>query len=131
MNTNWAKILLFSLLSFALGIVICCLVCHQCGGHGNCHGGGCGKEMSCHGEGDAAACSHHGGGEKAACCKGGGHGMHGDENVHVIVKELEGSNFQGDTTITIDGGTVNVHRMGDSTSVKVEMKKEEVLEHAH
>lgn len=76
--------------------------------------------------------SHHSDGEKAACCKGGGHGMgHGDDNVHVIVKELEGSNFQGDTTISIDGGTVIVHRMGDSTTVKVEMKKEEVLEHAH
>ena len=130
MNTNWAKIQLFSLLSFALGVVMCCLVCHHCGGGGCERGGGCGDEKSCHG--GMGECSHHGGGEKAACCKGGGHGMgHGDDNVHVIVKELEGSNFQGDTTISIDGGTVIVHRMGDSTTVKVEMKKEEVLEHAH
>ncbi|MBP7407751.1 MAG: hypothetical protein KA941_03245 [Flavobacteriales bacterium] len=150
MNTNWAKILLFSLLSFALGMILCCLLCHRCGGGGNCHGGGCGKEMNCHGgmsmcehggsccsgEGshcDKGGCDHKMG---ASCCKGGGHGMghgmgHGDENVRVIVKELEGSNFQGDTTISIDGGEVNVSRTGDSTTVRVEMKKEVELEHAH
>ncbi len=145
MNTNWAKILLFSLLGFALGFVICCLTCGRCHQGGGCEKGGaqCHGGMSqcehggscCSGEGshcDKAGCDHKMG---AACCKG-GHGMHGmkeDGNVQVIVKQLEGSNFQGDTTITIDGGTVNVHRMGDSTTVKVEMHKTEevTVEHTH
>ncbi|HRH36749.1 MAG TPA: hypothetical protein PK760_00295 [Flavobacteriales bacterium] len=152
MNTNWSKILLFTLLGFALGYIVCCLTCGRCGG-GSCerdgmechggmsmcdHGGSC-----CSGEGshcDKEGCDHKMG---AACCKGhmegkmscckGGHGMgHGDDKVQVIVSDLEKSNFQGDTTIIIDGGTVNVHRMGDSTEVKVEMKKEEsVTVHAH
>jgi len=131
MNTNWSKILLFSLLSFALGVVICCLCCRMCGG-GSCHTGGCGKEMSCE-RGGGGACMHGGEG-KEACCKGGhgaGHGAghgegqgegHHDDGVHAIVHELEASNFQGDTTIAIDGGTVNVRRDGDKTEVKVEVR---------
>ncbi|MBK6542746.1 MAG: hypothetical protein IPG10_15990 [Flavobacteriales bacterium] len=136
MNTNWSKILLFSLLSFALGFVICCLCCRMCGG-GSCHRGGCGNEMSC-GQG-AAACAHgsegkgscckgghgaaacaHGGEGMGACCKGGHGGK--DHGVHAIVKGLEGSDFQGDTTISIPGGTVNVNRVGDKMEVKVEMQ---------
>lgn len=140
MNTNWSKILLFSLLSFALGFIVSRLTC------GNCHGGGCGQEASCHGSMsqcdhggkccsgggshcDKADCDHKMGG---ACCKGGGHGMgHGEENVKVIVADLEKAGFQGDTTISIEGGTVNVSRSGDSTMVKVEMRKEEHHDHAH
>lgn len=162
MNTNWAKILLFSLLSFALGFIICCLTCGSCHRGGDCHGG---KEASCHGgmsmcdhggsccSGENSRCEKEGCDHKmgAACCKGhqegkmacckGGHGMgHGDAepgseagpSVQVIVKELEGANFQGDTTIAIEGGTVSVSRTGDSTMVKVEMReKEEHHGHAH
>lgn len=152
MNTNWSKILLFTLLGFALGFIICCLTCGRCHSGGDCEKGGkeChgGMSMCDHGgacctEGgkcDKADCDHTMGGAcckghkegKMACCKG-GHGMHGggDADVHVIVQDLEKANFQGDTTINIDGGTVMVSRTGDSTTVKVEMKKEEVLEHAH
>ncbi|MBK8338555.1 MAG: hypothetical protein IPK99_00385 [Flavobacteriales bacterium] len=93
MNTNWSKILLFSLLSFALGVIICCLCCRICWG-GSCHRGGCGNEMACSQGG--AACAHcaegkgacckggHGGEGKASCCKGGhghaeGDSEHGDK----------------------------------------------------
>ena len=149
MNTNWSKILLFSLLSFALGFAICCLCCR---GGGGCHQGGCEREMSCsHGgggscmHGGASACAHGSEG-KASCCKGGGHGMghgeghgegHDDNGVHALVKDLEAANFQGDTTITIPGGTVNVTRNGDKTEVKVNVQdsvKKEVhmeVEHSH
>lgn len=125
MNTNWSKILLFSLLSFALGVIICCLCCRMCGG-GGCHKGGCGKEMNCERGAGSGACMHGGEG-KAACCKGGGHGEghgvgHHDDGVRAIVQELEASDFQGDTIIAIGGGTVNVRRDGDRTEVKVEVR---------
>ena len=143
MNTNWSKILLFSLLSFALGFIICCLTCRSCSRGGDCHGG---KEANCHGRMsmcdhggtccsgkeshcEKAGCDHKMGG---ACCKGGGHGTgRGEENVQVIVADLEKTGFQGDTTITIDGGAVHVSRSGDSTLVKVEMRAEEEHGHAH
>ncbi|MBS1583396.1 MAG: hypothetical protein JST66_14445 [Bacteroidetes bacterium] len=65
MNTNWSKILLFSLLFGILGFVLgrMCGSCHR--------DAACGREgaMECHGEG-------HG---KGACCKPGEHhGMAGD-----------------------------------------------------
>ncbi|MBL7940169.1 MAG: hypothetical protein JNL43_12475 [Flavobacteriales bacterium] len=142
MNTNWSKILLFSLISFALGFAICRLTCQG----GGCHRGGCGHEMmSCHDgggsckRGGAATCAHGGEG-KASCCKGGGHGMatgHDANGVHAIVQDLEAANFQGDTTITIEGGTVNIVREGDKLQVKVNIQdsvKKEVsmeVEHGH
>jgi hypothetical protein len=149
MNTNWSKILLFSLLSFALGF----LVARTCCRGGGCHGGGCGKERGeCHGESrcehgggccseggtcDKEGCDHTMGGAcckgemhaegKGACCKGGhgdGHGHMGlgDDKVHVIIDGLKEKNFQGDTTVSIDGGTVHVTRTGDKMEVKVELK---------
>lgn len=131
MNTNWAKILLFSLLSFALGIVLCCLVCHRC------HGGGCGDEGSCRRSGSGmheGSCMHgemgHGGKgacckgmtekeEKGACCKGMGHGS---ANADAVIEKIKASDFQGDTTVTIEGGTVKIHKDGDQLKVEVEMK---------
>ncbi len=158
MNTNWSKILLFSLLSFALGF----LVARTCCGGGSCHKGGsaCHSESRCdHGGGccteggacDKDGCDHKMGG---ACCKGGGHGEgkgacckggqehgHGhmdghDDKVHVIIEGLKEKNFQGDTTISIDGGAVHVTRTGDKMEVKVEMKESVTVEkkvevHAH
>lgn len=122
MNTNWSKTLLFSLLFLVLGGVIGHMVTyHMMRGCG--HHGGCGMSASCgHGGG-----MHHGEG-KASCCAGGGHGHgegHGhddDHGVRAIVHQLEEANFQGDTTITIDGGTVNVKRVGDKTEVRVEVR---------
>lgn len=125
---------------------------HGCGDRGSCHasagcghgdakGGSCckggsgGSHGSCKG-GHASSCRHvgseeHSGGK--SCCKGGhgeghdhGHGEHGhddgDAQVHAIIDGLKSSNFQGDTTITIDGGTVNVKRAGEQMEVKVEMR---------
>lgn len=134
MNTNWSKILLFSLIGFALGWLVCCMCCGNCGRGGDCRGGSCEKEVSCHGMGQG--CAHgeghscpHGGGK--ACmhgegmgggCKGHHMGMEGDP-ADAIVSGLKEAGFQGDTVVAIDGGTVKVHRSGDSTSVRVEMKK--------
>lgn len=145
MNTNWSKILLFTLLGFALGFIISCLTCGGCAKGGCCkenmqchggmsmceHGGGCCRES---GHCDKAGCDHTMGG---ACCKKGAHGMHGghgepgNAQADLIVKDLQDANFQGDTTINIDGGTVNVHRSGDSTRVRVEMREVVSEEHAH
>ncbi|MEO8589223.1 MAG: hypothetical protein ABI432_07645 [Flavobacteriales bacterium] len=132
MNTNWAKILLFSLISFALGFAICCMCCHHgCGGGGCERGGGMGMAGGSCMHGDGGSCMHGGGGGcthgeegKMSCCKGGhGHGEgHDDHGVHAIVMGLKDANFQGDTTIAIDGGTVNVHRDGEKMEVKVEMR---------
>ncbi len=123
MNTNWAKVLLFSLLSFALGVILCMLMCGRCGG------GWCGTKSACTKD---AQCAHgamgscgHGAHGMGACCKGGAHGMeghHGDGPAHGIVKELEAADFQGDTTIAIEGGTVNVKRSGNRTEVRVMMQ---------
>jgi len=60
----------------------------------------------------------------------------GDDKVHVIIDGLKEKNFQGDTTISIDGGTVNIKRTGDKMEVKVEMKDSVTVEktvevHAH
>jgi hypothetical protein len=170
MNTNWAKILLFSLLSFVLGFILSCLVCGPCmGGRGGCDKdmGGCHRRMSCcdadgncehggscckaGGQCDKAGCDHaalmegHGGaacmrghGGKGACCAK-GDGMHGEGKGHheprvrAIVKDLENANFQGDTTIAIPGGTVNVVMEGDHTELRVNvqdsLRKEVRMEH--
>jgi hypothetical protein len=130
MNTNWAKILLFSLLSFALGVILCLLLCGRCGGGACGNGGHCGREGACmhgaHGHGGmmghgGGACQGaHGGAGGAACCKG---GDHGEGQAHGIVKQLEAAGFQGDTTIAIEGGTVNVKRTGERTEVRVDMEK--------
>lgn len=139
-NGNWAKTLLFTLIGFGLGWAICCLTCGRCGGGGceqetSCHagtsqcdhGGKCcsGKGVSC----DKKDCDHKMG---VACCKGGhghGHGKGmGDDHVKVIVSDLEKGGFKGDTIIAIEGGTVHVSRLGDSTKVRVEIHEEQ---HVH
>ncbi len=126
MNTNWSKILLFILLSFALGFLVahCCM--RHCG-----HRGGCGGERGCE---MREGCEH--GGMKGDCCKGGHEGcehgemkggkcctmdMHGNDKVHTICEGLEAKNFQGDTTIKVEGGTVDISRHGDKMEVKVQM----------
>jgi len=107
MDTNWGKILLFSLLFGAVGF----LIGRTTGG--GCHrGGGCGK----------GACV------ASACCENGmrgerHHGKRG-EGVHAIVKGLEASGFEGDTVITADGATIKVSRGGGRTEVRVERVKE-------
>jgi hypothetical protein len=128
MNTNWAKVLLFSLLSFALGFLICCMCCGRCSG-GGCQHGGCDVGMHC--ARGASSCGHGHGGK--ACCKGGMHHndaaehgvLDGNAEVNRIAKDLERSGFIGDTTISIDGGTVRVMRNPDNTKVQVEMRVED------
>lgn len=131
MNTNWAKILLFTLIGFALGWLVCRTCCRSCGSGSECSGKGCAQEMSCRGMGEGHACPHAGGGScahgegKSACCKGGHMAMHDGDPADAIVEGLKEAGFQGDTVVAIEGGTVKVHRSGDSTSVRVEMKKTE------
>jgi hypothetical protein len=61
-------------------------------------------------------CSAHGDGDS-------------DDKVHTVIDGLKASNFQGDTTINIEGGTVNVKRTGDKMEVKVEMRDSVKVEH--
>lgn len=141
MNTNWYKIVLFCVLSFLLGWFV---GHHLCGGHHGCcegdsgchgksmceHGGGCCSEGG--GHCDMEGCDHKMGG---ACCKGEGmeEGMHGgnamgegggghEARVHAIIDGLKEKNFQGDTTVKIEDGTVHISRHGDKMEVKVEMR---------
>ena len=135
MNSNWSKILLFSLLSFALGVIICCLCCRMCGGggcgdrdrcgrseacmHGEGMGGGCkgeGREGCMHGE-DKGGCKHGGMEGKGSCCKMG----HGDAAAHATIEKIKASDFEGDTTVMVEGGTVKIHKHGDDMKVEVEM----------
>ncbi len=119
MNTNWAKILLFSLIGFALGFLVC-RTC--CGGRGGSERGtSCSSGNSC----------GHGGERKAACCrngKGHGHavaykGEHpGDAEADAISARLEAAGFMGDTTISIAGGEVHVVRSANNTSVHVDIR---------
>lgn len=123
MNTNWAKILLFTLIGFGLGY----LVARSCSDRG-CDRGGCGGEVFCHGAA-GHGCAHHG--AMASCCSKGHAGHEVDGVARNIVKELEARDFQGDTMVMIDGGTVRVSRDGDKIEVKVEMEStlmEEVKE---
>ena len=48
---------------------------------------------------------------------------HGAEEM-IIVKELEDSNFEGDTIIAIEGGEIKISKEGDEMNVEVEMTKE-------
>lgn len=141
MNTNWSKILLFSLLSFALGWLICCFTCR------GCHGSSCDRESAC---GKGGMCAHGGGmcegssckgmmghggkdcckgmmmGEgKGACCKGMGHGS---SNADVVIEKIKASDFEGDTTVAIEGGNVKIHKEGDQLKVEVEMKDSTAVE---
>lgn len=108
--------------------------CCKGGGHHGGHGS-CGKAQgSCKGACKGDCGGHCGGacGEGGkACCKG---MMHGDDKAQVVIDGLVARNFQGDTTVAIDGGTVNVKRTGDKMEVKVEMRdsvSKTVEVHAH
>lgn len=148
MNSPWVRLLLIALVCGAIGFFLG----RSCRGCGGCEKGrsSCHAEASCgHGGGhckDKAACSH---GESGGCCKGkascchsgrgehdghGMHGGHGEDKAHIIIQELKTKNFQGDTTISIEGGTVHVKRTGEQMEVKVEMTdsvKKTVEVHAH
>jgi len=47
--------------------------------------------------------------------------MSSDEDVQVIVKTSDGSDFNVDTTIVIEGGEINISRSGEEMEVEVEM----------
>ncbi|MBL7951837.1 MAG: hypothetical protein JNM62_08955 [Flavobacteriales bacterium] len=157
MNTNWSKILVFGLLFGIAGFFIgrCSGkgcgpdrgACHKpmacCDKDGNCeHGGTCCKPG---GQCDKQGCDHAAmmEGHGKACCKGGhGHGHRAgqhpaDSEAEAFVQRLKEAGFEGDTTLTIAGGTVNVVRKGDHTEVRVNVQdsvKKEVnaqVEHTH
>jgi len=122
MNTNWSKILLFSLLFGAVGFVIGRMCGHGCGHKGDA----CGPEAHACAPGGHEACMEGGHG-RGACCMDG----HGDEDVHAMVMHLRSSGYQGDTVLTIDGGTVKVGLHGDKTTVEVERKDSLKVEEHH
>ncbi|MCB0763389.1 MAG: hypothetical protein KDB84_01695 [Flavobacteriales bacterium] len=117
MNTNWAKVLLFSLIGFALGFLVCRTTCNSGRDRGAC-------EREHHG--GHAACAK---GDGRSCCQAGpGKAMEhpGDAQADAIVKDLEKAGFMGDTTIAIHGGKVRVVRSTDNLSVHVDMEGEAV-----
>ena len=48
-------------------------------------------------------------------------GKGGDASAHAVVEKLTAANLQGDTTVAIQGGTVQVGRHGGKVEVKGEM----------
>lgn len=138
MNTNWTKVLLFSLLFGAVGFILGRMCGHGCGERQGCERGAMechGKSMCEHGGGcctegghcDKAGCDHEMG---AACCKKGGPG---DPDVQGMVHQLRASGYQGDTVLTYPDCTVKVGIHGDKTLVEVERKDSVVVksEEAH
>ena len=125
MNTNWTKILLFSLLALALGFIIGMMCRSHCYGSGHCgkdgyhQTAGCGSGSSCcKGDDHYGGSSCHRGGKRDHHDKG-----HGDGEAHEAIERIKASDFQGDTTVAIEGGTVKIHREGDEMKVEVEMKR--------
>ncbi|MBL8001027.1 MAG: hypothetical protein JNL05_03610, partial [Flavobacteriales bacterium] len=110
-----------------------------CQGESACeHGGGCCTEG---GKCDMAECDHagamagagmggacckghgmgHGGGHgEKACCKGMGHGA-AEAEAQAAVDRIKASGFQGDTTVKITGGHVNIGLHGDDVKVMIEL----------
>ena len=152
MKTNWTKLLVVCLLVGLAGFFLgrwCAgscgnkgAACHRpmacCDKDGNCeHGGTCCKPG---GQCTKADCDHAAmmEGHGKACCKGGHHGHHAHHGgtgaeaaVEDIVLRLKEGDFEGDTTIAINGGTVNVIRNGERMEVRVNvadsLKNEEVV----
>ncbi len=126
MNTNWAKILLFSLIGSALGFLVC-----KVGFSGN---------NKCNGHSMCATASSYGHGEELGqyCCMRGrdvhslnneDHIEHsGDAKAERFVSDLEKVDFVGDTAMAIDGGKVRVVRSVDNLSVHVDMVGKESVE---
>ena len=52
-------------------------------------------------------------------------GVHGEDEVMVIVKSLEDEGFEGDTVFSIPGGQVKLVRNGGEMEVEVEMMEPE------
>lgn len=129
MNTNWAKILLFSLIGFALGFLVCKFAFngnHHCNGHGACAS----AASCCNGGYDNENCCKHG--HARVCGEKEGNGEDhserpGDAAAEKIVSDLEKVDFKGDTTITIDGGKVHVVRSAENIRVDVEMKDHQTM----
>lgn len=119
MNTNWSKILLFSLLFGALGFILgrMCGHAHGCGHHE-----GCGpREEACM-QGGHCEGGMHGGmmhGEKEACCA---MGDRCEQDIQGMVKGLRASGYQGDTTVHMGCCEVKVGIHGDRTMVEVEKR---------
>jgi len=80
-------------------------------------GGACCKG---HGMGHMGRCEGHGGEGMKACCKGMGHTAAEDE-AQAAVDRIKASSFQGDTTVKITGGHVNIHKQGDKLEVMIEL----------
>lgn len=132
MNNPWLKVLVFSLLFGAVGF----LLGRQCGARCGRDRGHCERAAACHGEnacgGDAKACASlcrgncdgSGGGkcsgDMKTCCKGMGHGNAEDE-AQAAVDRIKASGFQGDTTVKITGGHVNIGLHGDEVKVMIEL----------
>ena len=104
MNSNWAKILLFSILFGVLGFILgrmCGSGCgtEKCGPEGM-RGGAC----MMHGDMEGGACMMHGDMKDGAC-------MHGKKGKCCTMK---GENAMGDSDM--DHAGMDAHNMADSTA---------------
>lgn len=116
MKENWFAISIFSVIFGILGYLLgCCSGCCSSYGYG---GNSCSPEAGCvysghgvhgaHGEDGVFFFDHHG----------------DSDGIHAIIHELETQEFTGDTTITIDGGTIQVTKSDEGEiEVKVEMEE--------
>lgn len=106
MNSNWAKILLFSILFGVLGFILG----RVCGG--SCGADKCGPEgmrdgaCMMHGDMEGGACMMHGGMKGEAC-------MHGKKGKCCTMK---GENAMGDSMM--DHAAMGDHDMADSTAAQ-------------
>ena len=116
MKENWFAISIFSVIFGILGYLLgmcgtCCNTQSLCNTDQQCS-----SQQSCC-PSSAASCSAAG--ENVFIHK---HGRH--DEVHEIIHELEMEDFTGDTTITIEGGTIQMTKTVDGdVDVKVEMEE--------
>jgi hypothetical protein len=45
-----------------------------------------------------------------------------------VIESIKASDFEGDTTVAIEGGTVKIHKVGDEFKVQVELKDSTTVE---
>jgi hypothetical protein len=115
MKENWFAISIFSVIFGILGYLLG--MCGSCCAPQNC----CSSSQQCSSQ--QACCAPSG----AACCAGGENVFihkHDGDAAHAIIHELEMADFVGDTTITIDGMTINMTKSEDGDiDVQVEMEE--------
>ena len=135
MDNQWVKILVFSILSIVLGFILGRVTGHQ-GGHGRmCGPMHCSPDAKCDGprhEMKKMMWIDEDGNEKVIEIEDEHVRMHGEfdsEDGHVsvksIIKGIEASDFEGDSTFTIGKAKVQLSRHDGEMKVEVEIEDNE------